>query len=82
MSNLAPQLATDARELDGTAHAWAERRVRHPDDDLIRRAGFEIYSRPRRGPVLWIRRGAVAPMVESAALEVAWEKERQSVEQP
>lgn len=39
-----------------TAHAFADRTNRFPIDDLIRNHGFEIFSRPRTGEPIWIKR--------------------------
>ena len=40
-----------------------------PDDTKIRRVGFKIHSRPRRGPALWIYGDTI--MEHDAALELA-----------
>lgn len=40
-------------------HPSKETRVIHPDDDLLRRYGFKIHSRPRGGIDLWERAGQV-----------------------
>lgn len=34
-------------------HPSAEHRCFHPADILLRRNGYKIHSRPRKGPVLW-----------------------------
>lgn len=31
----------------------------YPNDSLLRRHGYKIHSRPKKGPVKWIRNGVV-----------------------
>jgi hypothetical protein len=42
---------------------------RHPQDRALRRHGFAIHSRPRKGPALWAKGGKV--YTEAEALEAA-----------
>lgn len=36
-----------------TYSAWADKSHRFPEDDELRRNGFVIHARPRKGPPLW-----------------------------
>jgi hypothetical protein len=45
---------------------WAERRHLHPEDERLRRHGFRIVKRPRKGPTLWARPREVAVPHEDA----------------
>lgn len=56
----------DAKLKQGTARSpadaagdngWGERRDWHPGDARLRRHGFKIEARPRRGPAVWGRGG-------------------------
>lgn len=40
-------------------HGWRETRPMNSSDVALRAAGYKIVSRPRRGPVLWIRDGKI-----------------------
>ena len=45
--------------------AWRAKPGRHPMDDVLRKKGFAILSRPKAGPVLWTRLGVVFTQAEA-----------------
>jgi hypothetical protein len=48
---------SDDDELDGDWHPSQETANRFPTDQLLRLEGFAIYSRPKRGKDLWVKKG-------------------------
>ncbi len=62
--------------LEGSASA--ETRDMHPTDRRIRGCGFIIHSRPRTGPTLWERGGAVITQPEVEAIVRREERERKA----
>jgi hypothetical protein len=42
---------------------------RHPQDRALRRKGFAIHARPRKGPAVWVKDGTL--YTEAEALEAA-----------
>jgi hypothetical protein len=61
------------RESQATS-AWRETADRFPVDRRLRRLGFSILSRPRRGPVLWRRRKVYCEMRALALADVLEER--------
>lgn len=60
------------------SEASKDRTNRYPTDQMLRRAGFRIYSRPDKGPILWEKNGRVVQ--ENIAVDIALRlenKERQ-----
>lgn len=40
-------------------HPSADQTARHPDDQVLRAAGFRIHSRTKQGPATWSRGGRI-----------------------
>lgn len=50
-------------DVDDDRHPGADRSKRHKGDQALRAVGFEIVSRPRRGPNRWKRRQQDNPLL-------------------
>lgn len=64
-----------ATEAYVNGSSFGETVDRYPKDQLLRRYGFKIHSRPAKGPVLWKREANI--FTEELALVIA---ERQEME--
>lgn len=49
-------------------NSWNERRPFHPDDILLRKHGWRVLSRPRRGPDLWHCRDVIMTAADAVEL--------------
>lgn len=47
--------------------SWRETRAYHPDDAKLRKWGFRIHARPKRGPDVWTLDGV--PYTTAEALD-------------
>ncbi len=47
---------------------WAETLKRYPRDQALRRFGFTIHARPRKGPVLWGKGGRIFTEAEALVI--------------
>lgn len=44
------------------------------DDELIRKAHFRLYARPKYGPAIWIREGIQYPQAKALRLAIEYDK--------
>lgn len=50
-------MAKTKNEVVAADYETADRSARHIGDQLLRKYGFRIEARPKKGPVLWSREG-------------------------